>query len=408
MSLSLEYVSVGGRSNDGYYRPGGIRVGSYFALLQCGGMLQVRPAMSSRKGVGFVEEIRVVLWGMGAMGVGLGRILHGMKGVRLVGGIDTRPGLQGRDLGHILGLGVDLGVAGRGDARTVLKGAGGDVCIQATSSMVREVTPQILTALDCGYDVITIAEEMSFPASSDPGAADEIHSRAIQCGRTVLGTGINPGFILDTLIMALTSACTGVTQIRARRVNDLSPFGPTVMRTQGVGTTPEEFARGLDEGTIVGHVGFNESIYLIAGALGWELTRIDQVREPIIAAQERRGDHVVVPPGRVAGCNHSAVGYVGDNPVITLEHPQQVQPGAAGVETGDFIEIEGTPHISMAIQPEIPGGIGTGALATNMLAAVIAAPPGLKTMADLPVPRAVLGDVRRAVEILREQTSFRG
>lgn len=353
-----------------------------------------------------MEKIKVVLWGLGAMGGGIARVLAGREGFEIAGAIGKRKERFGTDLGDALGLDRSLGVTIEGNPQDVLRQAGGGVVIHATASTVKEVSPDVLMCLDHGFDVISIAEEMAFPGVQDPEEARAINHKALEAGRTVLGTGINPGFILDTLIIALTGACTHVESIKARRVNDLSPFGPTVMRTQGVGLSAEDFSKGLSEGTVVGHIGFEESIRLIARALGWKLDRVEQTREPIMAAQERQGEHISVPAGMVAGCNHSAVGYVDGQPRIILEHPQQVEPSAAGIETGDFVEIQGTPPISLSIQPEIPGGIGTIALACNTIGPVVSAPPGLITMAELPVPRAVMGDIRHAISVLSSPSDY--
>jgi 4-hydroxy-tetrahydrodipicolinate reductase len=164
-----------------------------------------------------------------------------------------------------------------------------------------------------------------------------------------------------------------------------------------VGLTPEAFRAGLKDGTIVGHVGFPQSMHMIAGALGWAVERIDETREPIVSQVRRETPFVKVEPGRVAGCLHIAVAYQRGTPVITLTHPQQIHPQLAGVKTGDTIEIFGTPHVRLAGSPEIPGGQGTMALAVNMIPRILAASPGLHTMIDLPVPAAMLGDACRFV-----------
>ncbi len=344
-----------------------------------------------------MQDISVVLWGLGAMGSGMAEVLAQREGIRIAGAID-QVSMLAKDLGEGLGLGEKLGVVVRDDAEAVLSEVDADICLIATTSFVAENEPQILKAVGHGCNVISIAEEMSYPAASSPEAAERMHQAAYRKGVTILGTGINPGFILDTLIVALTGACSSVERIHARRVNDLSPFGQTVMQTQGVGTDIDEFKRGIQEGEIVGHVGFVESMHLIAEAVGWELDEVKQTRQAIVSEQPRTGESITVEAGKVAGCNHTARGFVGGREVITLEHPQQVDPGAAGVETGDYIEIAGIPDISLAIQPEIPGGIGTVALATNMIPQVVAGSAGLKTMNDLPVPRTLMGDVRRTVQ----------
>ncbi len=341
-----------------------------------------------------VNEITVVCWGLGAMGSGMAKVLLERKGVRIVGAIATRSEKAGRDLGEVLGAGRELGVRVTTDPEEALA-AGADVALHATSSFAREVYPQLDQAMAAGSNVITVAEEMAYLNQSDPELAAEIDLLARKYGVSILGTGINPGFVLDTLIIALTGICTDVKKVRARRVNDLSPFGPTVMRTQGVGTTLEEFRRGTAEGTIVGHIGFVQSCGMIAGALGWKLDEITQTREPIVSGVGRTTQHVDVKPGMVAGCNHTAHAFMNGEEVITLEHPQQVLPGLEGVETGDYIWIDGTPRVNLAIKPEIPGGIGTIAVAVNMIPHVVAAEPGLVTMKDLPVPACMMGDMTR-------------
>ncbi len=348
-----------------------------------------------------VRSIRVVQVGLGAMGGGITEVMMRRDGLEVVGAVDPSPEYCGKYLSEVLQIDEDVDLQVQADMEEVLSTADADICIVSTFSFLREVKPQITAALQHGCDVITIAEEMAYPQAATESVAGEIHQLALAKNRTVLGTGINPGFVLDALIIALTAACTDIERIKARRVNDLSPFGPTVMRTQGVGTTPEEFAAGLKDGSIVGHVGFPQSMYMVASALGWELDEVTEERRPIIAEQRRTGSNIVVEPGMVAGCNHTARGLVGGEEVLILEHPQQVEPGAAGVDTGDYVDIEGIPGISMAIKPEIPGGIGTIATAVNMIAPVLTASAGLKTMIDLPLPRAVLGDVRETVRQLQ-------
>ncbi len=328
--------------------------------------------------------MKAVLWGLGVMGRGIAKLLL-EKGAKIVGAIDVPP-IAGEDIGHILG-GPKMGLSVSEDSAAAFSQSP-DVAFICTSSFVEHVFPSIALALRYGAHVVTISEEMAYPWAGNPELAGKIDDLAKKANKAVVGTGVNPGFVLDTLVTTLTGVCAHVEHIHAKRVNDLTPFGPTVMRTQGVGTTPEEFRLGIDAGTIVGHVGFPESIKLIGNALGWDIQRIVQEREPIISKVERRTEHAHVLPGRVAGCRHTARGYANGKEVILLEHPQQICPEAEGVETGDYINIQGTPPVNLCIKPEIPGGIGTIAMAVNILPLVVKAPPGLWTMADLPIPRA--------------------
>ncbi len=339
--------------------------------------------------------VKIIHWGLGAMGGGMVKLLDSKKGCQSVAAIDTDPGKQGKTLAQLFSVKSDTNVTG--DAAQALA-SDADVVLIATGSFTEEVYPQIAQAIEQGKNVVCIAEEMAYPRQQQPELAEKIHQLALDKGVTVLGTGINPGFVLDLLIVAMTGVCYDVKEIKAARINDLSPFGPTVMRTQGVGISPEEFHSGVEKGNVVGHVGFPESMAMIAGALGWELDEIRETKEPIVSSTHRETPHVKVEPGMVAGCKHIAYGIKDGKTLITLEHPQQIHPEAEGIETGDYILIEGEPKVNLAIQPEIPGGIGTIALTVNSIPNVINSEPGLKIMTDLPVPPAIMGDIRNMLK----------
>jgi len=340
------------------------------------------------------DVIRVLILGTGQMGTGIARLVLEKQGLRLVGAYGRRPERAGMDLGQAIGLGRDLGIPVSGDLSGVIEQARPHVAIQATCSRLNDAMDEITTLLRHGVHVISIAEEMACPAAEAPALAGELHQLAIEHGVSVLGTGINPGFVLDLLVITLSGVCSDVQSISARRVNDLSPYGPTVLASQGVGLTPAAFEQGLKDGTVVGHIGFVQSIHMIAAALGWEIDRIEQTREPIVTQVARQTPSISIEPGQVAGCLHTATAYRQDKAVITLVHPQQVHPQLDDLETGDSIEITGTPDIRLAGSPEIPGGQGTTALAVNMIPRILNASAGLYTMADLPVPAAMLGDAR--------------
>jgi 2,4-diaminopentanoate dehydrogenase len=329
--------------------------------------------------------IKVAVWGTGMMGQGLlGFILDRPKDIDLAGVIVTNLVKEGKTVGELLGRACDVRMTT--DFARVLAERPDVVCI-STQSNLNEIEAQVVPAIEAGCNVICIAEKLAFPWASDPGRAGLFDELARRHGVTVLGTGINPGFMLDALIVMWSSICLRVDRIRATRINDLSPFGPTVMRGQGVGSTVEQFEKGIAEGSIVGHIGFPESIGLIGRALGWEIDRVEETREPIVSSVERSTPHVHVAPGDVAGCRHIGRGFVGDELKVELIHPQQIHPELEGVETGDYIEIEGDPSVRMSNKPEVPGGKGTCASTGNYIPLVKDAPPGLLTVVDMPLPR---------------------
>jgi 4-hydroxy-tetrahydrodipicolinate reductase len=335
--------------------------------------------------------IRVLQWGLGAMGGGMARLMLEKPGLEIVAAVDGRPDLAGRDLGDVLGVSGPLGVAVADAPETVLDPERVDVVTLATTSWAQQQMPDLRRVIGAGINCVSIAEEMADPEAQSPALAAEIDALAKANGVTVLGTGVNPGFVLDLLIVTLTGGSHSVERIEASRVNDLSPYGPTVMTTQGVGVTPEAFEAGVADGSIVGHVGFPESIHLISEALGLGVDRVEQRREPIVSRVRRETPHVTVEPGMVAGCAHTGLGYRGDTEVVRLVHPQQIHPHLSDQDTGDYIHVYGVPEVHMAIKPEVAGGQSTMGIAVNMIPHVVAASPGLKRMIDLPAPAALMG-----------------
>jgi len=329
--------------------------------------------------------IKVAVWGTGMMGQGLlGFILDRPKDAELVGAIVTNPAKEGKTVGELVGRACDVCMTT--DAAAVLARKPDVVCI-CTQSNLDEVADQVEACVRAGANVLCIAEKLAYPWASDPDWAERFEELAMEHDVSILGTGINPGFILDALIVAWSSICLRIDRIEAQRINDLSPFGPTVMASQGVGTTVEEFERGVADGTIVGHIGFPESIGLIADAIGWEIDEVVETREPIITSVPRETPHVKVKPGDVCGCRHIGRGYSNGELKIELVHPQQIHPHLEGVDTGDYIRIIGDPEVHMANTPEIPGGKGTYASTGNYIPLIVDAPAGILTVTDLPVPR---------------------
>lgn len=340
------------------------------------------------------DAIRVLVLGTGQMGAGIAGLLLNKRGLELVGAFARRAGRAGIDLGQAIGLERDLGVVIDSDLEAAIRRCRPHIAIQATCSTVADAFGELSTLLEHGISVISIAEQMAWPAATSAELAGKIRQLAIDHKAGVLGTGINPGFVMDLLVVALSGVCFDIQSIAVTRTNDLSPYGPSVLASQGVGLSPEAFQAGLENGSVVGHFGFAESIHVIADAFGWDIDRIEETRVPILSSVARETPFVRVEPGRVAGCHHTAVAYRRGTPVITLDHPQQIHPEAEGLATGDRIEITGNPNVSLAGSPEIPGGTGTIALAVNMIPRLLNAAPGLYSMADLPVPAAILGDAR--------------
>jgi len=343
-----------------------------------------------------VENVKVAVWGFGAMGSGVVKMLLAKKGVEVTGVCDIAPNRIGKDIYELLK--VDRAdrtpVIVSGDITKVLAQNRADVCIIATDSFVEKIYDKLLLVLGKGVNIITTAEEMSYPRVKYPELSAKIDAAAKAAGCSVLGTGINPGFAMDLLAILLSAAMTNVESVKCRRVNSLSPFGPAVMEEMGVGITPEEYEKRVAQGLLSGHVGFAESVGMISDALGFGVDHFEQQMAPIITKVDRKSPYGAAGAGCVAGVDMKGLGRRNGNLLIEMEHPQQIEPESEGVNTGDYIELRGTPPVSMAINPEISGGFGTIAMSVNCIPQVINADPGLITMLDIPVPHAIMGDFR--------------
>jgi len=346
-----------------------------------------------------MENIKIAVWGFGAMGQGIVRTLLNKKGVEITGVCDINPAIVGKSIFEVLNVKPDQpDVKIVPDIKDAVKKENCDLCVLATDSFIKKSFPKMETLINIGVNIITSAEEMAFPKANEPELTKKLDELAKAKGVSVLGTGINPGLVMDLLALLLSGAMTDVTKVTCKRVNSLSPFGHTVMEEQGVGITTEEFDKGVAEGTLAGHVGFAESIGMIAEGIGLETDKFEQQMKPIITTIDRKSPYGFAAAGHLAGVNMTGQGLKDGKVIIDMYHPQQIEPEMEGTQTGDYVILEGSPPISMAIAPEIDGGIGTIAMCVNCIPQVINADPGVITMLDIPVPRAIMGDFRNYVK----------
>jgi len=345
-----------------------------------------------------MENVKVIIWGLGAMGGGMADMLLKKKGIEIVGVAG-----RGKKIGTSM---YDYIKTEKGDrpevliqaAEDIIKPGAADVVLLCTDSFTKNAFPRLKFIMEQGINVITSAEEMAYPAAQEPELAAELDKIAKENGVTCLGTGINPGHIMDLLVLVMTGCLTDVEEITSRRVNSLSPFGPAVMEEQGIGITVEEFNERKANGTMAGHVGFAESTMMICDALGWKWDKFGQDMEPIVTDVDRKSPYGFAAAGQVAGV--AMKGWVDIDGVrrIDMDHPQQIEPEMVGVNTGDYVILDAVPPVNMVNTPEIEGGIGTMAMIMNCIPHCINADAGLITMIDIPVPHAIMGDFRDLIK----------
>lgn len=324
--------------------------------------------------------VPVLCYGLGPIGLAIADVLAARPGVRLSGAVDIDPEKSGADLGDLLGSGA-LNVTVVPEAGTAPPGG---VAVHATGSRLADVTPQLAGLLEQGWNVVSTCEQLVYPDVVDAAAARRLDETAQRLGRSLLGAGINPGFLLDALVLMLTGVCRTVRQVRVRRVVDTNARRIPLQRKAGVGLAPAEFeARARVNG--IGHVGLRQSALLVASRLGWPADDYQERIEPVIADTGTDTGLGRMQAGTVIGQRQRASVTSAGREVIRYD--LQMSAGAAATDT---IEIDGDPPVSQHIDGGVNGDIGTAAVIANLVPVVAAARPGLLTMADIvPLTAAV-------------------
>jgi 4-hydroxy-tetrahydrodipicolinate reductase len=299
----------------------------------------------------------------------------------IVGAVDIDPAKAGKDVGEVCGLGRKLGVKVTDDIARTIKAVKPDVAVLCTSSSLKKVVPEFEAVLKLKVPIVSTTEELAYPVKSNARAAKKIDALAKRARVAVLGTGVNPGFTMDALPIALTAVCERVDAIAVDRVQDARIRRLPFQQKIGAGLTREAFMDRVKAGT-VRHVGLAESITMIADAMGWKLDRVTDEIEPKITETGTSSQFLTVEPGRVCGLIQNGVGYVKGQPRITLH--MEAYLGAP--ESYDAVRITGTPPLAMKIAGGVHGDIATASITVNSIPKVLHAQPGLRTMRDMVLP----------------------
>jgi len=266
------------------------------------------------------------------------------------------------------------------DPKRLLRKVKAQVAIVSTGSSVRAVKPLILTLLQKGLHVVTTCEELAFPAPAHEGVLKDVDRLARTRKVSVLGTGVNPGFVMDALVLMLTAPCIAVHRVSVTRVVDAASRRLPLQRKVGAGLNLAQFRRALTEGS-VRHVGLVESAHMIAAGLGWKLEKVEEQIEPAIAPRDLDTEYLRVPAGAAAGIKQHVRGYRNGDLAVSLD--LQMYVGAESPR--DHVLVDGDPRVDVTIAGGLPGDVATGAIVINSIPKLMAAPAGLVTMRDLPL-----------------------
>ena len=326
-------------------------------------------------------KIRVALIGLGPIGMAVAKQLAARKGFQIVAAIDIDPDKVGKDAGDVMEFGRKLRLKVTSDIGKTLRATRPDVAVLCTSSSLKAVMPQFEEVLKRRVPIVTTTEEAAYPAPRNQRLVKQLDAAARKAKVAVLGTGVNPGFTMDALPIALTAVCERVDRIEVHRVQDARIRRLPFQQKIGAGLTPEQFRKGVAAGTLR-HVGFSESIQMIGDALGWVLDRITDELEPKIAEQAVESELLAVDPGYVSGIIQDGVGYVKGEPKIRLH----LEAYLGAPVSYDSVLIEGSPRIASKIEGGVHGDIATASMTVNSIPAVLNAAPGFRTMRDMRLP----------------------
>jgi 4-hydroxy-tetrahydrodipicolinate reductase len=326
-------------------------------------------------------SIRVLMYGLGPIGAAVARQIVSRKGFQIVGAVDIDRAKVGLDLGQVIGLDKKLRVRVTNDAVGAIKSGKPDVAVLCTSSSLKSVMPQIETVLKKKVAIVSTTEELSYPVGKNRALAKKIDAMAKKAKVAVVGTGVNPGFAMDALPITLTGICERVDAIRVDRIQDARSRRLPFQQKIGSGLNTEQFAKKVKEGS-VRHVGLAESVTMIADAMGWKLDKVTDEIQPKIAGQAVESELIAVDPGYVCGIIQDGVGYSKGKPVITLH--MEAYLGAP--ESYDAVTIEGNPRVTSKVIGGLHGDVATASITVNSIPKILRVTPGLRTMADMPIP----------------------
>ena len=325
-------------------------------------------------------KIRVIQYGVGPIGAGMVRLMLSKPAIQIVGAIDVDPKKVGRDLGTVANAGREIGVKISSDANAVLR-SGADVVVHTTLSHLKSVSGQLTDCVSAGLHVVSTCEELSYPFRKHPELSKQLDEVAREHKVVLLGTGVNPGFVLDKLVLTLATACQNVTHASGHRIVNASQRRQPLQAKIGSGMTVEEFHAQVKAG-VIKHHGLPESVGMVADGLGLEVAKIEEVIEPVIAKERVKTDYFDVPAGKVVGVRQVAHGFSAAGKVnVDLE--LEMYLGAP--DSVDTVSITGTPNLTLTVPGGTHGDLATAAITVNCIPALFEMRPGLRTSKDTPM-----------------------
>ena len=325
--------------------------------------------------------MKVMQIGLGSIGKAVTRLLLKKPGWEVAAAFDIDPEKQGRDLGEVAGVDQRLGIPVAGDFLDFQQYGDVDVALVTTVSTLPEILPTLQALMQRGVNIVASAEELFYPRYRYPDEARKLDEMAKKYGVSILGTGVTPGFVMDTLVLMLTGMSQQINRLAVTRVVNASGSRPSLQQKIGIGLTEESFAEQEAQHR-VGVVGLVDSLAFLAHVLQWEMEDFKERLVPVVTDRPLRMGRQQLEPKQVCGVRYIVKGISRGKEVISFDLRTYLEAENAR----NTIYIEGTPSLEMTIKSNDMGDSATAGLLVNMSPGVHQAKPGLLTALDLPLP----------------------
>lgn len=333
-------------------------------------------------------NLRILHVGLGPLGLRIQADLLTRSLGTTVAAVDPASGIAGKLLSELVPGAPAVRVHASLDE---LAQAGAiDVALVTTSSDLRKCAPTFKALLARGIPCVSTCEELIYPWLRHRELSEELDRCAKQGKAQLLGTGVNPGFLMDALPVFATAVCNRVRSLSVFRVQDATPRRVPFQKKIGAGLDRAGFAKGIEEGWLR-HVGLGESLHFCAQYLGFTVESWSETIEPVIATRELDCKLGKIAVGQCAGVRQVAVGIVDGKPLLRYEF----QAAIGQSDPHDRVLLDSDPPLDLVVKGGVHGDVATSAIALNALRPIVSASPGLHTMATVPMLACSDAGVRR-------------
>lgn len=326
-------------------------------------------------------KLKVAQFGLGPIGLETLKLAATKPWAQIVGAVDIDPAKVGRDLGQLTGCRALRGRRVFGSLEELLARAKPDLVFHTAVSRFKAAFSQIEPMAAGGISVVSSCEELLFPPLRDPKLAAALDRLCRRSGARVVGTGVNPGFVMDLLPLFLTGVSCNVQALHIQRVVDASTRREPLQRKIGSGLPPAEFRRLLREGK-AGHAGLKDSLALIAHCLGWEVRDIVETGGPVVAKSAIRTRYFTVKKGQTCGLHQRAEAKRNGKVCLTLDLKMYLD----APEPHDAVQVQGNPPLKLVLPGGVAGDQATVAALVNTAPRLMQAAPGLRLLSELSLP----------------------